>query len=199
MAPITNGVLCKIVWSSLGTPFAVNVIGATHPTPTSVNQAMANTVSAAIKSAFTSGTWAPFVASSFALETVSLRSVALDAQPEFIGTGAAAPGTAPGGVVLPPQVAICITLRTALAGQKFRGRVYLPATHVNNVTGQGAIAATCNTAAVGFVTAIQTALAGSGMTMAVLSRKLAAGNPVTLIQARNTIFDTQRRRAQPGI
>jgi len=62
-----------------------------------------------------------------AITTVSAYHYPETGPADFVGTSSAsaAPGT--GAAVLPPQIAVVATLRTALAGRRNRGRMYLPA------------------------------------------------------------------------
>lgn len=207
----------------LGTAAAqgtVNVLHANKSGGLTITQALANTVGAAIKSAWSTrlGT---FVSGSGSLVRVGLRDLSAANQTEFLDTGAPAAGASV-GESLPPQLALCITLRTAESGKSARGRVYLSGfTETDNVAGAAASTGLV-TACVAFITDVQGALATNGLTLAVASRPalayvdtrtwtLANGQTqidtlsrvtaktgrslaVTTIQSRNAAWETQRRR-----
>lgn len=169
-----------------------------------ITQTITNTVGAAVKSGFASSTLNAAIAIPVTLVNVGLRDLRTAGQPEFLDAGAAVAGTNASDP-LPPQTALCITLRTALVGQHYRGRVYLPGFGETVNTSSGAASSGSN--AVSFVTAIKTALQGSGMDLGVISRPNPLATPpwtgfvttVTSIVCRDLVWDTQRRRAIPGI
>ena len=150
-----------------------------------------------------------YSANSFA--GIDIRDMRVITNPWFPSTGGVVAGTGAAAEV-PAGVALCVTLKTALAGRGYRGRCYLPGLDTTAVTAAtGAIVAAANTAAVNFVTAVQTALAASGITMAiaepprlgytslitgvVIPARPAAVTPLTSITTRSTTFRSQRRRA----
>jgi hypothetical protein len=128
-------------------------------------------------------------------------------QAEFVGTGGLLAGTG-GGDPLPAQLAAVVTLRTALAGKSFRGRVYISGANEAENDAAGHIVAAFNTAIALFITGVQTDMATEGITLAVLSRPRFANlpppldvetyagaiTPVTAILTRDTEWDDQRRR-----
>lgn len=201
----------------------INVLHAINPGGVTINQALANTLGTAIKSAYTTNL-ASHVPSNSGLFQVGVRDLRTVHMAEYLDSGAIAPGSGTGDY-LPGQNAVCVTLRTAKAGQSFRGRVYLGGFTETDNTTTGAIATGLSNACVAFVTAIQSALNSNGLQLAVLSRPAyqttktvvvhhgdgseetqthvtaaRAGeiNAVVAIVARNTIWDTQRRRAAQG-
>lgn len=218
---IPNCVELRLLWTWAGQG-AVNVLHAIAPAGFVVNQTTTNSLGTAIKASFGS-TWGTVCANTTQLVRVTLRDKRIANAAEFLDTGAAALGTVVGAEPLPPQTALCITLRTAQSGKSFRGRVYLGgATEADNAAG-GVISATGQTAAINFVTGIQTALTNNGsLQLAVATRaaeqtvvnattthtdgtttvkrlytvQAKAGNatPVTVIQSRGTNWETQRRR-----
>jgi hypothetical protein len=203
---IPQGVFLRLLWSKGGALHAVNVLGAINPSGVAITQALTNTIGAAIKAAMGSTGLTPQLHTGISLVSVGLRNVNVANQPEFLDSGAAVPGSATGDP-LPPQIAFCVTLRTALAGRSYRGRVYLQGyteassdTNGNPTAGTGSVG-------VAFITAIGSTLTANNLTLAVLSRanpnklppKAAFGTAVTAIVNRDLIWDTQRRRASPGI
>ena len=195
---VAQAVLVRLLWARGGVDSFVNVYGATGVAASAVNQAFADALGSSIKAAATSSGWLASVSTQVSLSKVGVRSIAAEAQPEFLDSGAAASGTGTGDY-LPPQTAFVVTMRTALAGKAYRGRTYLGGftEAVNDVNGVAVTAIGTN--AVAWINAIKAAMTSSGLTMAVVSRKLNTAAPVTTVLARNLAWETQRRRAVPGI
>lgn len=197
---IPNTVMVRLLWQT-ATHRPVNVLGALKTGTVTVNQALTNTVGTAIKSAFTSSGHAAVVGTGVSLLNVGLRDLSQANLAEFVDSGAAVPGTATGDL-LPPQLALVSTLRTALAGKSYRGRVYLMGYTETSSDANGQASVAARTAATTFLNAINTALQASAMQLAVMSRPNAAtgkvgfSTAVTTVQMRDAIFDTQRRRAR---
>lgn len=194
----------RLIWSLSGQLYALNVMGVVNAGGIAITQALTNTVGSAIKASFTSSGHVAAISTIVSLANVGLRDIRSASQPEFIDTGAAVAGTLAGDF-LPPQIALCITLRTALAGPRYRGRIYLCG---YGEAGNTAVGVLNNTASsVAFVTAIKSALIASSLDLGVIHRPTEAPLPVTAgfitvvnsIVARDAVWDTQRRRAIPGI
>lgn len=194
----------RLIWALSGQLYALNVMGVVNAGGIAISQALTNSIGTAIKSGFTSSGHNATISTTVTLASVGLRDIRTANGPEFIDTGAAVAGTAV-GELLPPQIALCVTLRTAFAGRSFRGRTYLPGfTESHNAAG-GVVSGTA--LAVAFVTAVKSALIANALDLGVISRPAPAALPpragsinvVTAIVARDNIFDTQRRRAVPGI
>lgn len=210
----------RLLWI-FGGQGAVNVLHAIAPGGFVVNQTTTNTLGAAVKSAYTANL-ATQQPPSTSLVRVTMRDKRVAAAAEFLDTGAAVPGTGTADDPLPPQTAMCITLRTAQSGKSFRGRTYLGGFgELSNQTG-GLIAGPASTAGIAFMNAVSAAMTSSGLTFAVSTRAAEAsvlqrvtnhadgtttttvlsrttaksGNstPVTLLQSRNAVWETQRRR-----
>ena len=194
----------RLVWALGGSLYALNVMGVVNTGAVAITQAITNTIGTAIKSALTSSGLGALIHTSVTLANIGLRDIRTANTAEFLDTGGATAGTSAGDF-LPPQTAFVVTLRTAQAGRSFRGRVYLPG------YGEGANAVTGTigsaTQSVAFVTAVQAALVTNGLNLGVLSRPAPLATParagfitpVTSIVARDLVWDTQRRRAVPGI
>lgn len=209
---ITNAALIRLIWTKSGVQYAINVLGALNVGAAVFNQTLANSVSAAIKSGFTTSGFATRVSTAIALSQVGVRSISAPNLPEYIGTGAAVAGT---GVThpLPGQTALCVTLRTNNAGPAYRGRIYLPGWTEDTNDTNGACDTNAADNGVAFVNAIDAALAANGLDFAVLSRPRAAttipaktisaktgfGTPVTAVLVRDLVWDTQRRRQEAGV
>jgi len=194
----------RLIWAQGGVLFALNVLGVVNAGSVAITQALTNTIGTAIKSALTSSGHGVRIGSAITLANIGLRDVRTGNTPEFIDAGAAVAGTGSTDL-LPPQTALVITLRTAQAGKQFRGRVYLPGyCEASNAVGGNSSA---TSEGVAFVTAIQAALVASGLNLGVIHRPTAAPlpvtagfiTPVTAIVCRDAVWDTQRRRAIPGI
>jgi len=195
---VPQGALLRLIWTRGAVPSAVNVYGVINTGNVAITQTLTNTIGAAIKAAFTSSGQAAVINSQVALGQVGLRDVRQANMPEFLDAGAAVSAT-DATEILPMNVSLCVTLRTARAGRAFRGRTYLWGyTETQNVAGAVASAA-AQTAATAWVNAIGTALSNNGMGLAVLSRTLSQVNAVTSVQLRDGVWDTVRKRAIPGI
>lgn len=193
---VPNAALARLIWTSGGTPFQINVIGYAKSAALVVDQALADALSTAWKAAFTSSGYAALVPTTIALAQVALRDISQPNRPEFIGAGTPTAGTAAAGKRLPPQTALCVTLRTALAGKSFRGRVYLGGWHDTANQADGTASAAATTAARSFV---NSSAPPAGLTLAVVSRKLLTATAIQDAQVRDAQWDTIRRRATPGI
>lgn len=203
---VANAALLRLVWTNGGQPYAVNVLGVRNASAVTVDQALATTLSVAIKASFASSGLNTVLGTGVALADVGIRDIRTAFQPEFVGVGAPVNGT-DGGDLLPLMTAVCITLRTALAGRSFRGRYFQAGfTETQNQAG-GVPSATAVDSTVDFLTAVMGDLATSNLALAVISRPSAisipprVGNatPVTAIVSREFQWKTQRRRATPGI
>lgn len=202
---VANAAQMRLIWSKSGALHALNVMGVVNAGSVAITQALTNTIGTAIKSALTTSALGAQLSDSFALATVGLRDIRTAAQSEFLDAAGPTAGTGAATEYLPPQTALCITLRTAGAGASYRGRVYLNG-YVEGVNvGQGTISSTV--ASVAFVAGIKSALQANGLDLGVISRPAPLAVParagfisvVTSIVARDSVWDTQRRRAIPGI
>lgn len=195
---VPSAVLIRLIWAVSGTPFAVNVLGARKSGASTIDQTLTNTIGTAIKGSFTAGTLDTRLNSVVSLATVAIRDISAPNLPEFRDSGGAAASTGSAGL-LPPQVALCATLRTAKAGKNYRGRYYQGGWDQSQNTATGTAAAAASTDLLAFLTAVQGNLTASGLTLAIVSRTLAQVTDVTGIQVRDSVWDTIRKRATPGI
>lgn len=198
---VPQAVLVRIVWGAAAAPTGVNVIGARKTGAVTVNQALADTLFAAFKTAFGTSGLANVVPTTLGLLQVGVRDISSPSLPEFMGAGAPQMGTQAAGKILPPQTALCITLRTALAGKSFRGRVFIGSLGDTALAASGAATSAAATAARDFVVALRTAMLTSSLELAVVSRKLQSTEvvPASGIQSRSDTFETIRGRSHPGI
>lgn len=195
---VPTSALVKVIWAMGGTPYALNVFGALKVGAVVINQALADALFASVKSQAGTTALMAAIGTGVSLLSVAIRDISGPNLPEYVGAGAALPGQAAGNL-LPPQIACCVTIRTALAGKSFRGRCYIPGFTVGSVTATGDMAANVGGLSTGFVNAIDSAMAANNLNLAVVSRKLLASEAATLVQSRNNQWETQRRRAVPGI
>lgn len=195
---VPQAALVRLIWTQGGTQYAVNVLGARKTGAAIIDQAAANAIGAAVKGALTSSGALPIISNTVALATVGVRDISSPNNVEFTDSGAAVPGTA-AGALMPPQVAYCVTLRTARAGKSFRGRFYFPGWAVTANAANGTAIASVQTNGVAFITNVRTALPAQGLTLAVVSRKNASTEVVTTEQGRDLLWDTIRGRSRPGI
>lgn len=203
---VTNAAQLRLIWALGGQLYALNVLGVVNAGSVAITQALTNTIGAAIKASFTSTNHNTSISTTVTLANVGLRDLRTANTAEFLDTGGAVAGTN-ATELLPPQTSLVITLRTAQAGRSFRGRVYLPGFTEGANTVGGVAAPSGLPLAVNFVAAIQTALVNNALNLGVLSRPRVAPlvpsagfvTPVTAIVCRDAIWDTQRRRAIPGI
>jgi len=171
------------------------------------SQAHANALGTAVLGHFTTSGLAALMASTTSLLAAGIRDLRVANQVEYVSVAAAVPGSG-SATPMPNQDAAVVTLRTALAGKSYRGRMYFSgATEAQN-DATGSIASAFNSALVTFVTNLQTDLTAEGIALAVLSAPRYANlappadvqtyagaiTPVTAIVTRDTSWDTQRRR-----
>lgn len=216
---IPFGAEVKLYWSLQG-QLAINVIGAGIRTAPTFDQALADQIGAAVKSAFTANLALHFATTS-QLVRVGVRDLRTDSAIEYRDSGAAVAGTAVGDA-MPASVAMVITSRTAGAGKSFRGRTYLSGWSEAANQASGTALPAASTAAVAFINAVGQAIFTPGMNLAVLTRpqedtvitrtvnhrdgttevtilshqtqKDGAKHDVLFVEARNAAWESQRRR-----
>src|SRR5262245_50755311 len=114
----------RLMWSHVGSVTAFNVLAAVKPGAVVVNQALADALGTAIKSGLTTSGLAPVLATTTSLTKIGIRDYSTANQVEFIDAGAAVAGGSAGDPLNPSQ-SFVVTLRTGLAGPRYRGRVYI--------------------------------------------------------------------------
>jgi hypothetical protein len=199
----------RLEWTAPSTKLVYNVLHGTVAGGFTATSAIAEAVRAAIVASGGWTSWKARVSTTWSLSHVDLRDMRTLNMPIVQSTGGAAAGTGATGAI-PPGEAFCVTLRTAQAGRFARGRVYLPGLDFSALAAGGVAAAGTLTDAVSFVTAVQTAMTASGLTLAIMNparqlytgstgavhpARAAAMQTVTSIVARNNIIDHQRRRS----
>lgn len=219
MAPplqVDNGGLLRLIWSVSGEPYAVNVMAFSGTASQPPTTAIATTVAAAIATGYTNSALNAQHSTLVTLSSIGLRSINVANQAEVPATVAGAAGTS-STPMLPQQVAAVVTVRTALAGRRFRGRVYLPGWAQIAGASSSAFTTAAGTAALSFISTVGNALFTSNYTLSVLSRPvfqevtpptipptfilIRAGqlNTATSFDLVDHRWDTQRRRLNPGI
>lgn len=222
---VPGAALLRLIWSfGTGGAGGVNVIGASITGGTTVTQTLANTLDSSIKTALTSSGFAAQLHTTTALVAVAVRDIRAAHMVEYVGTGGSVSGTGTGDP-LPRQVAYVVSIKTAKAGARYRGRTYFGGlTETDNDTSAAAAAAVA-TNSVAFMNALASTLSGSGMGLAVVSRPayevtytktnvIPGGTnqsetrttdarpgevtPYTSVSARNLVWDSQRRRTSAG-
>ena len=196
-------VLVRLIWTKSGVAWAYNVLAAQNSAGTAVTQALANALGTTIKANFTSSGLAANTCLAVGLGNIGVRDINTPNHVEFLDVGAAVPGTA-AGKLLPPQNALVVTLRTALAGRSYRGRMYIPGSGESSYTSTGGPATANLTAAQSFAQSMIAAFTAANLTFAVWSRPREASGtspswggaitPVTAAVARAQPFGTVRSR-----
>lgn len=190
---VPSGVYLRCIYQLDGVDWAINVYGVQNPTHVAIDQALANTVGAAVKGFFTSSGWASHVNDHVTLHRVGMRDLSIANQLEYIDSAAAVSGSDPSSI-LPLQTALTVTLRTALAGKSYRGRSYLfGCTEASNIDG-GVIFPATRTSAVAWVNGIGSALSSHALELAVVSQTLHIATPVAQVVSRDANWTSQRRR-----
>jgi hypothetical protein len=216
---IPAGAQLRLLWS-VNNSLAINVIGLVITGNPVINQALAETIGSAVKGAYTANL-APRMATTTTLVRVGIRDLRSPNLPEFRDTGTIPPGTGVGDT-MPASICAVVTLRTAGSGKSFRGRVYLSGYTEAENTSNGIASTAVGTSNVAFINAIDTAVTGPGFRLAVLTRpqddvvitettthsngtttvrqlshqtaKSGAARQVTVVENRNAVWETQRRR-----
>lgn len=118
-------------------------------------------------------------------------TMATGQQQQLRQTDVTLPGTAAGNA-LPGDVAITVSLRTALANRSGRGRFYLPQPAASTLAATGIIATAAQTT-VADAAAAAWAVSNTTISPVVYSRTKRATTRITTFNVGN-LFDTQRRR-----
>src|ERR1044072_632727 len=206
---IPSCVEVRLRWTLPNSKTVYNVLHASRGGGFVASAALIDTVFQAVVASAGWTSWKAKLNTTVSFAGMDLRDLRAANLPLAGSSAAASPGTGAGGA-LPPGDALCLTLRTAGAGRGFRGRVYLPGLDFSGLAAGGVLAAATNTAAISFLTAVQTAMTAQGMTLGLAQPhrqayvgETGASHPdrpaavvsVTSIEARNTVVDHQRRRA----
>lgn len=205
--PSPNTVKVNLHWTIHGRP-QLNVLHGLFDTVGPVPPGAAQAIFDAIGPALTSTLYASHLAASTRLTAVGVTDLRNSSVPEVLSTGTPVPGTN-GTLAMPDQVSFVMTLRTAMTGRSHRGRIYTLGWAIDNVEADGTAAPNAAADAVAWHTAVSAAMSAQGMPLAIRSPALPVrpskpggdlpAKPfeitrVTSIEARDLIFDTNRRR-----
>lgn len=165
-----------------------------------------------IMTALTSGAaWTALAATLHPATTfagVDIRDVNTANQAIISSTNAVVPGTGT-GTAQPNEVALCATLRTALAGKSNRGRIFITGFDSLQTSTANVVAAGCVTALSNWAATLLTAFAAQGYTLVIGQKARAAytgstgtfhpARPAGSVQVtsalcRDNHWDSQRRR-----
>lgn len=196
VVPLT--VRAGLIWSIGGQEYAANVLHYIVPPGESIDSGEAAAFSANVLAAYTGSGVGADISNDVVLSRVTLRDIREAALPEYSATCTATGSDATDP--LPLMTSLVVTLRTAKAGRRYRGRVYLPgwSEAANDATGRP-IQSVAD-AAEAFITDLGTVVQGAGnWNLAVCSLANNASLAVTTVEVRDLIWDTQRRRNYPGI
>lgn len=195
---IDNTVQVRLIWYQGTSPAAVNVLHGIKKTPfAGVDQGSVNALRAAIAATWPTATIKSEISSTYGIRDVTMRDLNSPNNVEFVATGAQLVGSSTADL-LPLQTALCCTLRTSKAGASFRGRYYQSG--YTEGFGSGGLASAGVTGALSeWVNRLKTAFSDTGLDMSVASRLLGISNKVESVVVRDASWDTQRRRATPGI
>jgi hypothetical protein len=198
----------RVLWhqSTHGRPQLIVTHGQ-YTTAGPLNPNIAETIWSQFKTLMGAGPMVNF-ATTFAFTGVGVIDLRSPNNPEISSTSAAFPGTATGPAT-PDQVSCVVTLRTALAGRSFRGRMFIFGWEAALLAADGLIPDVIANTAVATATNMQGAIAAAGAQLAIrspalperpskpggtLPAKAFAITPVSTILVRDRIWDTNRRR-----
>lgn len=214
--PVPQGVEVKLVWQVNGVDTGLNILHGSHQIGTVHSQARADAISTAIKNAVTSSGLGAQLHTTVGLARVESRHMDSNEDPWYIGAGAATAGTG-AGTITPLQLSACLTIGTGKRGRSFNGRFYQFGYITTAIATDGKMTAATKTNLEAFLNAIHAAMAGGSIliNMGVLSRWTTPPSappntppterqppiitPATSYVVKDLVWDTQRRRAKPGI
>jgi len=142
----------------------------------------------------------PILASAVSYSHVLVRG--LESVIDLTSSASASAGSgAVGGATMPNNVSLVATLRTGFTGRSARGRFYAMPMSSSSLASQNTLDGAIGSGLESFLEACVVAGASTGWEMIVLSRytlgakrSVAIGTPVTDIEIRNLLVDSQRRR-----
>lgn len=204
---ISNTVLIRVMWSGGGRAWQQVLAARGNPGLPVVDQALADALSTAWGAQMSAAGMLPLLSSGVTFTGLSVRDISAANKAEFVSGAGEMSGTGVGDL-LPLSVAACITLRTAGAGKSFRGRTYFSGFIEAENDASGRMSAAVNTACVSLLNNFNTQLGVHTLALAVASRpsdaktipaktmpaRTGQSNPTTSILARNTKWESQRRR-----
>lgn len=185
----------RLLWTLESIPYAVNVLHFRNVS-VDVDQDLADDLAANVASVFESSNLADYVSTHVELSQAGVRDLRTADLPEFLGSVSNAGSGA--GDIMPPSTSLCVTLRTAKAGPRFRGRVYLPG-FVEAANTEGGIALLdARDAGVAFLSSLSAAINGMSLGLGglvVTTFKVPESNDVIGFSSRTPVWTRQKRRA----
>ncbi len=204
---VPNAALLTLRWGSASGTWR-NVVGVGgNPSLPVIDQALANALFTAISTNTGFVQLLSLLAPEAIFEAIGIRDIHAPNLPEFVSTGTPVGGGGTGDM-LPLSVAAVASLRTALAGKRFRGRIYYSGwSELQNDT-NGRMSAAVGPAVVAGTQGINSSLAAHSMILAVVGRPRDAKTipavtrpalsgimtPATATISRDQRWDSQRRR-----
>lgn len=195
---VPDAVRVNLIWTMGGVDHMVNVLHYNVGGVIAIGQATADDLAADVLAAYNASNLSTYQANDFVLNRITVRDLRQANQPEF--SADVNSGGVSAGDPLPLATSLVVTLRTNLAGRRYRGRTYLGgwSEDANGSLGQALPGAV--TAAEAFMTDMMShSVLTNTWNLGVLSTVLNEIRNVTSVACRDNIWDSQRRRAVPGI
>jgi hypothetical protein len=204
---IPNCLQVRLIWTQANRTLH-NIVHGNWTTVGPIDPALVETLFTGFKTQFTSSGWAGMVNTGTSFAGVGLRDLRNANQIEYLSSSAPIFGSDASGDLVASNATV-VTLKTNQSGRGFRGRVYLGG--LGQIVRNDAFSFTgaAGTAAINFVTGLNTVMTSNGLPLCIGQRALLAGtdshgNPLPA-RAANTVqvtsvvvvdhrFDSQRRR-----
>jgi hypothetical protein len=171
---IPNTAEVKLHWSVTGEGSFTNVLHGLYSTAPTFNPPLAEAIFSAIKTASSTTAFFAHLGTNVRFDAVTVKNLNSPNLAEFRSTSLAMPGTG-----TPPIAsinnALVVTLRTAQAGQGFRGRVYLAGLLQADLASPRQWLNATGLLAVDFVSGIDAAMSAQQIPLAVAQHALNAG------------------------
>jgi hypothetical protein len=213
--PLPQGLELKLIFNHPApTQAALVILHCRNGAAAAVNEALANSIKTIIVNAFSSSGLAGHIIPAASFAHLQIRDMASAENAWVTATNPGAPGTAVNTTPLPANVSLCVSGVTGKRGASFRSRTYLWGYSVAAVAATGGVLQDTADDSAAFMNTIRTGLAGmpSALPLVVVSRFTTppgGSSPVERIPpimtditsylVKDLVWDSQRRRAIPGI
>jgi hypothetical protein len=205
---IPDTVQLRLIWTLPNVRFGTNVLHGGIGTGDNPSPAKCD---AFVNSLAASAGWAaynPFLAGPTNLTAVDMRDLRGEGGQLVQSTVAPLSGTGT-GAALPEEVALCLSIHSAIGGKHGRGRVYLPGLSTDGLDADGHVTSDLVTATLSLADGIKAAFIAAGLSWVVASRghdsytspftglTVAADGPHSFLITNykvDNVFDSQRRR-----
>lgn len=206
--PSPNTVKVLLKWSIHGRP-QLNVLHAQYSIAGPLNPNVAQNIYAAISTAIAWTSYASHLATTTQLTGVGVTDIRSASNPEVPSTGLPVAGTS-AAKALPDSTSLVLTLRTALTGKSHRGRIYTLGWDINSVLPDGTADPNVAISAQQWYQQVYAALSTQSLIQAIRSPALPVRpakpggtlpakdyeiTPITSIDIRDHVFDSNRRRS----